>query len=124
MKYALIDTATGTVLNVIEANESYAPPAGQSIALAQPTTEVGGNWNGSIFSPAPPYVPTPLELEMTDADLNLRQSFNALRQWADDAEVVAAQGATVSQAQLKAVIGRVGKLCDGLADLLVILNRR
>src|SRR3990167_3957799 len=46
------------------------------------------------------------------------KAMTALNQWAADAAVVAAQGANVSQAQLKLTIGRLGKLCAGLADLL------
>ena len=64
----------------------------------------------------------PAEVERDDAALRLRQSYQALRQFADDAAVVAAQGTNVTQAQHKALFDRFGKLCDGLADLLVHLR--
>ena len=71
------------------------------------------------------HVPTPpsaLEQDRAGAPDRLRQSYSSLRTWADDAAVVAAQGANVSQAQLKALFDRFGKLADGLADLLLRLN--
>lgn len=56
--------------------------------------------------------------ERSDAEIRLRNSYNALRQWAADAAVIAAQGTNVTQAQHKALFDRFGKLCNGLADLL------
>lgn len=58
------------------------------------------------------------ETERSDAETRLRQAYTALRQWATDAAAVAAQGATITQAQHKALFDRFGKLCNGLADLL------
>lgn len=63
-----------------------------------------------------------VDLDRDDAHLRLRQSYSALRAWADDAAVVAAQSTNVTQAQTKALFDRFGKLADGLADLLLVLR--
>lgn len=56
----------------------------------------------------------------------LRDSYQALRQWSLDAqtEVAAWDGQTAAQRNvaLKTTIDRFGKLCDGMADLLLYLN--
>lgn len=125
MRSAIIQ-ANGTVTNVIEYDPDSDFQVLDHTIVPDPTgaAEVGGRWDGDEFLPAPPYVPTLLEQETDLAGAGLRESYATLRAWADDAETVAAQGANLSQAQLKATIGRLGKLCDGLADLLVVLNRR
>lgn len=78
--------------------------------------------DGNLVSEQVEQVDITADVERDDAALRLRQSYQALRQFADDAAVVAAQGTNVTQAQHKALFDRFGKLCDGLADLLVHLR--
>jgi hypothetical protein len=59
------------------------------------------------------------EIQRRDAPTRLRTSYNALRQWSIDAAAVSAAGGTPTAAQLRALFDRFGKLCDGLADLLI-----
>lgn len=70
----------------------------------------------------PPSAEDLRQVEVNEAGARLKQSYTSLRQWAQDAKSVGAQGANVSQAQHKQLFDRFGKLCDGLADLLVWLR--
>lgn len=57
----------------------------------------------------------------------LRAAYTALRQWATDAATSHANWPTMTNAQKdatnRAVVQRFGQLCDGVADLLLILGR-
>lgn len=44
--------------------------------------------------------------------------YSILKQWADDAQALADSPDPITQAQLHALIGRFGKLCACLADLV------
>jgi hypothetical protein len=59
------------------------------------------------------------EILRRDAPARLRAQYSALRQWSQDAAAVAAAGGTPTAAQQRALFDRFGKLCDGLADLLI-----
>ncbi len=59
------------------------------------------------------------EILRRDAPARLRARYAALRQWALDADAVANQATNVTPAQQKALFDRFGRLCDGLADLLL-----
>lgn len=88
--------------------------------IPQTTLDAAVEAHTADFSVQPP-TPT-RDVEQGDARTRLRNSYTALRQWAADAAVVAAQGTNVTQAQNKALFDRFGKLADGLADLLVTLS--
>ena len=50
-KYAVIVTATGEVINLIEWDgvTSWTPPEGQESRLADEVSQIGGTWDGSKF---------------------------------------------------------------------------
>lgn len=64
-------------------------------------------------------VTIPAETEARDGRRRrVRQAVTVLGQWAEQARTVEAQGGNVTQAQLKALFGRFGTLCDRLADMI------
>lgn len=81
--------------------------------------------NGVLVTRTPRTV-SDAEIQRRDAPTRLRQSYTALRQWQTDAQtaVAAWDGQTQVQknATMKVVIDRFGKLCDGMADLLLQMS--
>jgi hypothetical protein len=81
--------------------------------------------DGNLLSEEVVTVP-PEEEERRVVPDRLRNSFALLRQWADEAETTYANWPTMTNAQKdasnRAVVLRFGKVCDGLADLLVHLR--
>ena len=70
-----------------------------------------------------PRVISDAEIEMRDAPQRLQQSYQTLRNWADDATQVHADWPTMTQAQkdavMREVIQRLGVFFDRMADLLL-----
>ena len=65
-RYAMVETATGAVTNVIEYDGSspFTPPTGQELREADNNAEPGGTWNGSAFVRAPVVEPTRTQVLM------------------------------------------------------------
>lgn len=65
------------------------------------------------------------EIQRQEAPARLRTAYAALRTWSTDADSVAAAYDTMTAAQRvaaqKQLFTRFGKVCDGLADLLMWL---
>jgi hypothetical protein len=77
--------------------------------------------NGVLISRTPRTL-SDAEIQRRDAPTRLRNQYNVLRQWSIDAAAVSAAGGTPTAAQLRALFDRFGKLCDGLADLLLSIG--
>lgn len=86
-------------------------------------TGVNENVRAAIQAVIDAYVLDPVRAKSASAEeARLKQSYSILRQWAADArtEVAAWDGQTTAQrnAAIKIIIDRLGKLCDGMADIL------
>jgi hypothetical protein len=84
-----------------------------------PQTDQDDVYQNGVRISRTPRVVSDAEILRRDAPQRLRQSYSALRQWSIDAAAVSAAGGTPTAAQLRALFDRFGKLCDGLADLLI-----
>lgn len=62
---------------------------------------------------------TDAEILRRDAPARLRARYATLQQWSIDAKAISDAGGTPTAAQLRALFDRFGKLCDGIADLLI-----
>lgn len=82
--------------------------------------------NGQLVSRTPRTV-SDAEIQRRDAPARLRNAYSALRTWSTDADAYAAAYDTMTAAQRQAaqkqLFTRFGRLCDGLADLLLDLGR-
>ena len=63
MHYALVNTETNIVENVIELEEGavWSPPQGHIIVSYETGVSPGATWNGTEFIPVPPPPPPPVE---------------------------------------------------------------
>lgn len=59
------------------------------------------------------------EIQRRDAPARLRNAYAALRTMSTQAGAIANAGSNPTQAQIKALFGSFGQVCDGLADLLL-----
>lgn len=115
MKYAII--LSNLVENVILADSRPVIEGRTVVQLAaNQAVGPGDSYDGSVFTP---YVPSVAEILRRDAPARLRQSYTALRQWSIDAAAINTAGGTPTAAQVRALFDRFGKLCDGMADLLL-----
>lgn len=86
-------------------------------------TGVNENVRASIQAVIDAYVLDSVRAKSATAEeARLKKSYTTLRQWAQDArdEVAAWDSQTTAQrnAAIKVTIDRLGKLCDGMADIL------
>jgi hypothetical protein len=77
-RYAMVETATGAVTNVIEYDGSspFTPPTGIELIEATNDAEPGGTWTGSAFVRAPVVEPTRTQVLMYEVT-NLIASYDA-----------------------------------------------
>jgi hypothetical protein len=87
-----------------------------------PQTDQDDVYKNGVLQSRTPRVVSDAELQRRDAPQRLRQSYSALRQWSIDAAAVSAAGGTPTPAQLRALFDRFGKLCDGIADMLLNMS--
>ena len=76
-RYAMIETATGAVTNVIvyDGVSPFTPPAGIELREAGANAEPGGTWNGSAFVRA--VVPTPTRTQVLMGEVKNAQKYDA-----------------------------------------------
>jgi hypothetical protein len=117
-KYAVV--LNSLVENVILADT--APTiAGRTVVLlsANQAVGTGDGYNGSVFTPR---TPTPREVAASNASGNLRALNAVLRQWSTEAQSVSGAAGAPTPANLRQLYARFGLLCDGMADVLLVVN--
>ena len=79
MRQAIIETATGKVVNVIELEPgaAWTPPAGHTVRLAATASPrsvagPGDTWDGTRFNKAADPAPTPTEVSRASAIVKLQ----------------------------------------------------
>ena len=72
MRYALVNTETNIVENIIELEEGaiWSPPQGNIVVPYETGVSPGATWNGTEFIPVPPPLP-PLVEPVSDGIQNV-----------------------------------------------------
>jgi len=80
-KYAVIVTATGEVINMVEWDgvADYTPEEGTEAREATETAMIGGTWNGSVFA-------LPVSLEISRLDILMRDEAPPIKAYDADTD--------------------------------------
>ena len=80
-KYAVIVTATGEVINMVEWDgvAEYTPEEGTEAREATETAMIGGTWNGSVFA-------LPVSLEISRLDILMRDEAPPIKAYDADTD--------------------------------------
>ena len=62
------------------------------------------------------------EIQRRDAPQRIKNAYNQLRTFSTQAQAIGNASTNPTQAQVKALFTSFGKVCDGLADLLLHLS--
>lgn len=120
-KYAVI--FSGVVENVILAASPPTIALRTIVDVTALTVGPGDSYNGSVFTPR---IPSAREIAFGGVADKLRAQYPVLRQWATDAQATYDLATTgnraLTAAEQREFIRRMGRLLDGMADLLLSLN--
>lgn len=121
-RYAIV--LSGIVENVEVWGTAPAKPGRVVVLLsAGQVVSPGDSYDGTTFTPR---VPSVREVLYTAAPGTLRAQYPILRQWATDAQATydaaTAGNRALTAAEQREFIRRMGRLLDGMADLLLRLD--